>query len=163
MEDAAGTGVSEPAHSATRSGRRRDWRRVTSTVLLSIGGVLTVLCALLVAGCWADDLAIERPEPGRATAEVVSVSFSRTIVRYNTPEGAVHIPNEGVLYPEGLQEGQLVRVEYDTAQPDKKVRVEGRDFRLALLPVGTTVAGLWAVLVPAVWWLRRKPVAARQS
>ncbi|MCP2260419.1 hypothetical protein LX15_004133 [Streptoalloteichus tenebrarius] len=140
---------------APRARTRRGWRRVTAAALVTVGTVLSALCVLLVIGCWLDDRAIERPEPGRATAEVVLVSFPRTVVRYTTPDGAVYSPSLGVLYPEGLQTGQLVRVEYDPAQPDKLVRVAGRDFRIALLPAGTTVLGIWLVVVPLVWWLRR--------
>ncbi|WP_234995467.1 DUF3592 domain-containing protein [Streptoalloteichus hindustanus] len=153
----AETAAGDVATHLTDAKPRRGWRRVTSTVLLVVGCVVSTLCVLLVVGCWMNDRAIEHPEPGRATAEVVLVSFPRTVVRYTTPDGAVYSPSLGVLYPEGLQTGQLVRVEYDPAQPDKLVRIAGRDFRIALLPAGTTLLGVWAVVGPLVWWLRRRP------
>ncbi|HEY0808130.1 MAG TPA: DUF3592 domain-containing protein, partial [Pseudonocardiaceae bacterium] len=88
-------------------------------------------------------------------ADVLSVSFNRTAVRFVTPNGRVNIPSNGLLYPIGLAAGERVRVEYDTANTEL-VRVAGRDARLALLPVGTSLLGCWALLVPAIWLLRRR-------
>jgi hypothetical protein len=48
-----------------------------------------------------------------------------------------------------------VRIEYDTADPEV-ARVAGRTAVLALLPVGTFLLAVWAVLLPLVWWVRRK-------
>jgi len=130
-------------------------RRALPTALVCLGVLVTALCGLLVVGAWRNDVAIETPVMGEATAEVVSVSFPRTVVRYNTPDGSVHIPPLGVLYPEGLQVGQLVRVEYDVERPDDLVRVAGRDVRYTLLPVGSALLVWWGVLAPLVWWARR--------
>lgn len=121
--------------------------------LIVVGWVITGLCLCLLTGAWRNDAAIGA-RTGNANAEVLSVTFSRTVVRYSTPDGAVHIPPSGVLYPSGLATGELVRVEYDAANPEL-VRVAGRDVRLAFLPLGTAVFVVWAVLGPAAWWLRR--------
>jgi hypothetical protein len=76
------------------------------------------------------------------------------VVRFNTEDGRVYIPPNGVLYPTDLQAGQLVRVEYDSRNPDL-VRVAGRTAVISLLPVLSALAVLWAVLLPTYWLLRR--------
>jgi len=120
-----------------------------------VGAVVTLIAVLLLLACWRDDRAIDE-RTGRATAEVVSVAFNRTVVRFGTPDGKVYSPSQGVLYPEGLEAGQLVRVEYDTADPER-TRIAGRNASLALLPISTFLLALWAVLGPSIWWLRRRP------
>jgi hypothetical protein len=122
--------------------------------LVLLGALITLIGVVLLGACVRDDMAIEG-RMGQVTAEVVSVSFQRTVVRFATPDGSVHSPAQGVLYPDGLEPGQLVRVEYDTADPEL-ARVAGRTFTLALLPIGTFLLGVWAVLLPLVWWLRRR-------
>jgi hypothetical protein len=126
---------------------------VLSTSLLVLPALLTFLCAIVLLGAWRDDAAISGHR-GRATAEVVSASFIRTIVRFGTPDGAVHSPTTGVLYPGGLRRGQLVRVEYDVRDPDL-VRVAGRGAGLGLVPALVTVACAWVLCVPPSWWLRQ--------
>jgi hypothetical protein len=84
---------------------------------------------------------------------VDSVSWDRTIIRYATPDGIVHIPANGVLYPSGLAAGDLVRIEYDTANPEL-TRVAGRTAMLTLLPLGTTVLVTWLVASALLWWIR---------
>jgi multidrug resistance efflux pump len=138
---------------AVRTGTRPKARLLVSRSLLVFGAVVTLIGVILLAACWRDDLMIEK-RLGKATAEVVSVSFQRTVVRFATQDGAVHSPAQGVLYPEGLEPGQLVRIEYDTADPEV-ARVAGRTATLALLPIGTFLLTLWVVLFPLVWWLRR--------
>lgn len=131
----------------------RTWL-IAARVVLVIGLLITALGVLLVVAAWTEDLQIDG-NTGHATAEVVSVTAQRTLVRFQTPDGAEHIPQVGVLYPEGLEDGQRVRVEYDTRNPEL-VRVAGRGAGLTLLPVSTTVLGAWVVLVPALIWLRRR-------
>jgi hypothetical protein len=131
-------------------------RRVTSWVLLSIGALATVLGLLLISAAIVEDAKIDA-HTGRAEAKVVSVSFQRTLIQFQTPDGAEHIPSVGALYPEGLIEGDVVRVEYDARNPEL-VRIAGRGWSLTLLPVGTTVLVTWLILAPAVWWLRRRRV-----
>ena len=62
-----------------------------------------------------------------------------------------------MLYPEGLEAGQLVRVEYNTEDPEL-ARVAGRSASLTLLPLGTTILFTWLVAGPA-WWFSRRRVA----
>jgi len=92
---------------------------------------------------------------GRADADVLSAAFDRTVVRFTTPDGAVHSPFNGVLYPQDLQAGQRVQVEFDTAHPNDLVRVAGRDYRLTFLPFGMLFGITWAVAAGLIWWLRR--------
>lgn len=140
------------------SGRRRAAgstpRRITGLVLFVVGCVFTGLCLMVLYSCWWDDHSINAHR-GQAIADVLSVSFNRTAVGFVTPDGTAHIPANGVLYPLGLKAGERIRVEYDTQNPDV-VRVAGRNFTLAFLPVGTTLAGSWMVLGPVIWWLRRR-------
>jgi hypothetical protein len=140
---------------------RVSWRRRFGAVLLGAAAVLTFACVMALLGAWMDDRAIDA-RTGRATAEVVSSSFGRTIIRFVTPDGAVHSPQRGVLYPRGLEPGQLIRVEYDRSNPDL-VRTADRDFQLGLLPVAVGVAALWLVLTPPALLLRRRPVVTLMS
>ena len=128
-------------------------RRVTSVVLLLLGLFVSALALLVLYACWHDDRDITN-HLGRADADVLSVVFNRTAVRFVTPDGTVYIPPNGVLYPEGLVAGNRVKIEYDTLEPNM-VRVAGRSFTLAFLPVGTTIAVTWAIVTPLIWWLRR--------
>lgn len=124
--------------------------------MLGVAGLLTLLVLVLLLAAYRNDAAIDS-NLGTANAEVLSVGWDRTIVRFETPDGAVHISQDGVLYPDGLTEGQLVHVEYDVTDPNL-VRVAGRSFTLAFLPVGTTIAITWLVAAPLLWWLRRRAV-----
>jgi hypothetical protein len=126
-----------------------------------VGCLFSGLCLLLLVSTWNDDRQIDSHE-GHAVADVLSVSFNRTAVRFVTPDGTVAIPSTGVLYPIGLAAGERVRVEYDTRNTEL-VRVAGRDFRLALLPVGTSLAGCWALVGPSIWLLRRRPKVSGPS
>ncbi|SEP84730.1 Protein of unknown function [Lentzea xinjiangensis] len=128
-------------------------RRVVRRALLVVGGVVTLVCVLLPIACWRDDMAIEE-HLGQAVAQVDSVSFNRTVVRYATPDGRVIIPSQGVLYPAGLRPGDNVRVEYDRTNPEL-VRVAGRGASLSLLPVGTFLVSVWLVIIAVVTVLRR--------
>jgi hypothetical protein len=121
--------------------------------VVAVAVVITLLCAALVVAAHRNDHTINS-SLGVANAEVVSVAFDRTIVRFQTPDGVVHIPSDGVLYPGGLTEGQLVRVEYAVHDPER-VRVAGRTATLTYLPLGTTVLFTWLVAGPLLWWLRR--------
>ena len=129
-------------------------RRIATWALLSAGGIITGLGLLLIVAAWTEDGKIDR-HTGYSAAKVVSVTFQRTLVRFQTPDGAEHIPSVGVLYPEALKEGQVVTVEYDQTNPDL-VRVAGRGAYVTLLPVGSTVLITWVAVVPVVWWLRRR-------
>jgi hypothetical protein len=132
-------------------GRRR--RRV-SLVLLAAAGVLTGLVVLALAGAALDDAEVDA-RTGYATAQVLAVTPMRTLVQFAIPGGQVYSPEEGVAYPSGLQVGQLVRVEYDSADPEQ-VRVAGRTWTAGVVPAAITLAVLWVLVAPLVWWLRRR-------
>ncbi|NYH78669.1 hypothetical protein FHR84_001994 [Actinopolyspora biskrensis] len=134
---------------------RGRWRfgRLAPRLVLALGGLLTALAVALLLACHINDRTIEESR-GTAVAEVVENSYFRTVVRFNTDEGRVYVPPGGVLYPADLKEGQLVRVEFDTRNPDL-VRVKDRNMSVALLPVGSATAVVWAVLLPTYWALRR--------
>lgn len=134
--------------------RRPVVRRWVTRGLLGVACVITFLGVVLVVAAWTEDIKIDG-DLGRADAEVVSDSFSRTLVLFYTPDGAEHIPQVGVLYPAGLEVGDVVQVEYRQDDPEL-VRVAGRGAIVTLLPVGLTLVGVWAMVIPAVWWLRRR-------
>ena len=134
--------------------RRARARRIATWALLSVAGLITALGLLLIVAAWTEDAKIDR-HTGYTSAKVVSVTFQRTLVRFQTPDGAEHIPSVGVLYPERLEEGQVVSVEYDQTNPEL-VRVAGRGVGITLLPVGSTVLITWAIAVPALWWVRKR-------
>jgi hypothetical protein len=129
-------------------------RRWTARGLLALAGIVTFLGLVLVVAAWTEDTSIDR-DLGRTKAEVVSDDFTRTLVRFYTPDGAEHIPQLGVLYPADLKVGDVIEVEYRQDNPEL-VRVAGRGAVVTLLPVGLTLVGVWAVIVPTVWWLRRR-------
>lgn len=134
--------------------RKPQVRRWVARGLLAFGGIVTFLCVVLVVAAWTEDIAIDG-DLGRVNAKVLSDDFSRTLVLFYTSDDAEHIPQVGVLYPSGLKVGDVVEVEYRQDNPEL-VRVAGRNAVVTLLPVGLTLLGVWAVVVPAVWWLRRQ-------
>lgn len=140
------TGVARPA---PRRQRRSIW-----WVPLAVAGLVTVLIAMALAGAALDDAGIDA-RTGHATAQVLAVTPMRTLVQFVAPDGQVYRPDEGVAYPSDLQVGQLVRVEYDLADPDQ-VRVAGRSWVRGLGPAMLILAAVWSPLVPAAWWLRRR-------
>ncbi|NYI87978.1 hypothetical protein HNR02_001301 [Amycolatopsis endophytica] len=125
------------------------WLRIGRRCVLAVAVVITVLCAGLLLAAIRNDQAITG-NLGTATAEVDAVTWDRTIIRFETPDGVVHSPNNGVLYPSGLVAGDLVRIEYDAADPDL-ARVAGRTATLTLLPLGSTVLITWLVAVAVSW------------
>jgi len=128
-------------------------RRVAARVIAALAAVITALCLLLLVSAWRNDAAIGA-HPAQAVADVGAISFNRAVVSFTTADGSVHIPSNGVLYPEGLRAGDRVRVVYDATNPEL-VKVAGRDFTLALLPVGTVVLITWLIAAPLLWWFRR--------
>ncbi|MGH3755659.1 MAG: DUF3592 domain-containing protein [Pseudonocardiaceae bacterium] len=126
--------------------------RSMSWVLLAVAGVLSGLIVLALAGAALDDAQINA-RTGHATAQVLAVTSMRTLVQFAVPGGQVFSPHEGVAYPSGLQAGQLVRVEYDSADPDQ-VRVAGRTWVGGVAPASITLVVLWVLVAPVTWWLR---------
>lgn len=125
-------------------------------VLLAAAGVLTGLIVLALAGAALDDAEIDA-RTGHATAQVLAVTSIRTLVQFATPDGQVYSPKEGVAYPAGLRVGQLVRVQYNSADPEQ-VRVAGRTWMTGVTPAVITLVALWTLVVPLTWWLRRQAV-----
>lgn len=136
-------------------------RRIGWYAALIVASLVTVLCVSLLFAAIRNDSAIES-ELGRATAQVESVMFDRTIINYPTPDGIVHSPANGVLYPAGLAAGQLVNIEYDVSDPEL-ARVAGRSAANTLLPLGSTIFFTWLVAGPLLWWIRRQRLAYRRS
>jgi hypothetical protein len=116
--------------------------------------VLTGLVVLALAGAALDDAEVDA-RTGHATAQVLAVTPTRTLVQFATPDGRVYSPEEGLAYPSGLQVGQLVRVEYDSADPEQ-VRVAGRTWTTGVVPAVITLVVLWVLVAPVAWWLRRR-------
>lgn len=112
------------------------------------------MCICLLFAAIRNDRSISG-QLGTATATVDSVAFDRTIIHFETPDGIVHSPANGVLYPDGLAAGQLVRIEYDATDPEL-ARVAGRSATLTLLPLGSFVFFTWLVAGPLLWWIRRQ-------
>jgi len=130
------------------------WLKIGRRCVLAVAVVITALCIGLLLGAIRNDQAITG-NLGQATAEVDAVTWDRTIIRFETPDGVVHSPSNGVLYPSGLVAGDLVRIEYDATDPDL-ARVAGRTATLTLLPLGTTILFTWLVAGAAAWVIRHR-------
>ncbi|MDV6013192.1 DUF3592 domain-containing protein [Haloechinothrix sp. LS1_15] len=121
--------------------------------VLTVACLVTLLALGLVIAAFRNDARIDS-SLGTANAEVTSVERDRAVVRFETADGTVHIPPNGVLYSHGLAEGQLVAVEFATDDP-ALVRVAERTAMVTLLPLGSTVLVVWLVATPLLLWLRR--------
>ncbi|MBD8507346.1 DUF3592 domain-containing protein [Hoyosella sp. G463] len=133
--------------------RYRMLRRARRAVLLLAGGI-TLLAAILVVGAWRNDMIIES-DMGVATAEVLSAGVRRSAVIFSTPDGVLHNPRLGVLYPTDLVVGQRIEVEYARTDPDL-VRVAGRDARVAVVPALSIAIIAWLIAAPPLWYIRRE-------
>jgi hypothetical protein len=124
-------------------------------IVAGLAVVVTVLALLALVGAALDDRAIGA-NPAVAQAEVLRGStFSRTLVRFTVANGEAVVPEHGVFYPRGLQEGDTIAVEYDVTEPEL-VRVAGRSALDGVVPLGLGVVVMWAVLGPLAVWLRRR-------
>lgn len=135
---------------------RRRARLLAARCVFLLAVVLTAVGVSLLIACAIDDRTIEESR-GDAVAAVLDTSLTRTVVRFTSADGRVEIPQNGVLYPAGLQRGQFVRVEYDTRNPGL-VRVAGRTVVVALLPVLSSLVVLW-VIMGSCYWLLRLPLS----
>lgn len=136
-------------------------RRIGWYAALVVASLVTVLGVSLLFAAIRNDSAIEA-QLGQATAQVESVAFDRTIINYATPDGIMHSPANGVLYPSGLAAGQLVNIEYDVGDPEL-ARVAGRSASNTLLPLGSMIFFTWLIAGPLLWWIRRQRLAYRRS
>lgn len=137
----------------TRWPRSRVYRVLARSALV-LGLLCTLMGGSIIAACFTND-AIINGARGQTVAEVINTSSPfRTVVRYTTDDGRVFLPPGGVLYPQGLQKGQMVRIEYDKKTPDL-ARVQGRNGFLAFQPVLMALAGAWAVVLLLRWKLLR--------
>jgi len=127
------------------------------SVLLA-AGVLTLLCLALFGAGLRSDSAITAHR-AQGTAEVLAVHLDRTLIRYTTPDGRIHVPANGVLYPDGLRVGELVRVEYDSTNPEL-VRVAGRSVVSMIVPLVVVIWCSWVIAGAVVWWHRLRERAA---
>jgi hypothetical protein len=129
-------------------------RRVPE-ILVGLGVVLTALVALVLVGAARNDASITH-DRGVAVGEVLEGSDAQhTFIRFTASDGAVLTPENGVLYPRGLEPGNYVLVEYDRSKPEL-VRVADRNWTEGLAPAGLGVVGLWVVLGPLAWYLGRR-------
>jgi hypothetical protein len=129
------------------------WRWPVWWVLPAVAGLLSGLIMLALAGAALDDAEIDA-RTGHATAQVLAVTPTRTLVQFAGPDGTVYRPETGLAYPSGPQVGQLVRVEYDSADPNQ-VRIAGRTWVQGVASAVITLMVLWVLVAPATWWLRR--------
>ncbi|MER6665253.1 DUF3592 domain-containing protein [Amycolatopsis japonica] len=136
-------------------------RRIGWYAALVVASLVTVLGVSLLFAAIRNDNSIEA-ELGQATAQVESVTFDRTIINYATPDGIMHSPANGVLYPSGLAAGQLVNIEYDVGDPEL-ARVAGRSAANTMLPLGSMIFFTWLIAGPLLWWIRRQRLAYRRS
>ncbi|GGC76667.1 DUF3592 domain-containing protein [Hoyosella rhizosphaerae] len=134
-------------------------RRARRAVYLLAGGI-TLLAAILVIGAWRNDMIIES-DMGVATAEVLSAGMRRSAIIFSTPDGVLHNPRLGVLYPTDLTVGQRIEVEYARTDPDL-VRVAGRDARVAIVPAASVALVAWLVATPFLLLIRRELNQAEQ-
>jgi len=122
--------------------------------VLFAAGVLTLLCVALFGAALRSDGAITAHR-AQDTAEVLAVNVDRTLVRYTTPDGRIHVPANGVLYPDDLRVGQLVRVEYDSTNP-ALVRVAGRSAAGMIVPLLAVIGCSWVIAGAVAWWRRQR-------
>lgn len=137
----------------TRWPRSRVYRVLARSALI-LGLLCTLMGGSIIAACFTND-AIINGARGQTVAEVINTSSPfRTVVRYTTDDGRVFLPPGGVLYPQGLRKGQMVRIEYDKKTPDL-ARVQGRNGFLAFQPALMALAGAWTVVLLLRWKLLR--------
>lgn len=127
--------------------------RLQQLVLVLYAAAMLGVVAM-VAGPMINDATIHA-DPGRGRATVTNVNPVRTSVEYQDEEGRRYSPQVGLLYPTGLGEGQQVWVTYAKSNPDL-VKVEGRGWRLALLPA-VSVALVASAIAAGAWQLVTRP------
>jgi hypothetical protein len=149
----------------TRPGIVLRWARIA---VLIVTALVTLQSALLVAGAWRNDLAIEH-NMGVAQAEVLSAGPRRSTIEFVTPERVTYRPELGVLYPSELATGMRIYVEYNKNDPNL-VRVQHRNARLAIIPAGSIAVVSWLVAAASLIglalldnWLDRRAASDGRS
>lgn len=112
--------------------------------LLTVGVLVTIMMAVMVAGSYRDD-ALIKDDKATAVAEVVSASPTKATVSFSTPDGIFRSPRLGVFYPGRLTEGQRISIEYSSTNPEL-VRVAGRDASLSILPALSVLVYSWLAI-----------------
>ncbi len=118
-------------------------RRVQK-VLLTLGLVVTAMCLVLVVACFRNDAQIEAHK-ATVTADVVYADRLHANAYFQTPDGSVHSPRLGLLYPTELTAGQRIRVDYSTANPDL-AKPTGRTAVLSIVPAVSVAVLGWIVV-----------------
>ncbi|WP_287001645.1 DUF3592 domain-containing protein, partial [Gordonia sp. UBA7860] len=118
-------------------------RRVQK-VLLTLGMVVTAMCLVLIVACFRNDAEIEKHK-ATVTADVVYADRLHANAYFQTPDGSVHSPRLGLLYPTELTAGQRIRVDYSTANPDL-AKPTGRTAVLSIVPAVSVAVLGWIVV-----------------
>lgn len=129
--------------------------RIVRRVVLVVAVGISALMMILFLAVLRNDVTI-RSDMGTATAEVLSAGSMRSAVSFITPDGVMHTPELGVLYPTELTTGQRIAVEYARSDPDL-VRVSGRDARVAIVPALSVIVITWMIAGPILVYIRRRP------
>lgn len=135
------------------------WRRRAHQAVMALYGCAVLGCVAMVAGPALHDAQIHA-NPGRGVATVTDQTRLRTYVEYETEDGRLVSPREGVLYPSGLGPGQQVWVTYAKNNTDL-VKVEGRGWALSLIPALSVLAV--ATIIAALAWLAVGKIHVRFS
>ena len=112
--------------------RYRKALRYTQIVLLALGCFIFVLAISMVVGCAISDQHINA-HLASTYARVEATDGNTTYVSFVDRDGNVQSPHEGVFYPTGVRQGQLVRVDYDYTNPNY-ARISGRSWVLSIVP-----------------------------
>lgn len=118
-------------------------RRVQK-VLLTLGLVVTAMCLVLIVACFRNDAQISAHK-ATVTADVVYADRLHANVYFQTPDGSVHSPRLGLLYPTELTAGQRIRVDYSTDNPDI-AKPTGRSAVLSIVPAVSVAVLGWVVV-----------------
>ncbi len=124
------------------------WRRRAHQGVMALYACAVLGSAAMVAGPALHDAKIHAA-PGRGVATVTDQTWLRTYIDYETEDGRLVSPRDGVLYPTGLGPGQQVWVTY-SKQNNELVKVEGRGWALSLIPALSVLAV--STLLAALAW-----------
>lgn len=112
--------------------RLRKGLRYTQIFLIALACFLLLMAISMVVGCAISDHHINS-HLASTYARVEATDRTNSYVSFVDRDGNVQSPRNGVLYPTGVREGQLVRVDYDYTNPNY-ARISGRSWTLSILP-----------------------------